>query len=164
MNSAKISISFSLLLILSIAGCSSRHPTDQKLLAEFQSHKAQFEQLLAMFQADKKLERVAYSFTRPDNPVEIGITRERIQQYRDLFDNLKLTAGIEGLEPKDMVMFHRSTYGLSVSGSSKGFAYFLKPPQLLVDSLDGYRSKDGRSFTAFRHIEGNWYLYYDYED
>jgi hypothetical protein len=117
-----------------------------------------------MFQSDKKLGRVAYDFTRPEKPGEIGITEERIKEYRRFFDELKLTAGIEGYEPKDSVMFIRSTQGLSISGSSKGFAYLEKRPELLVDSLDDYRSKDGRSFTAFRHIEGNWYLYYDYED
>ena len=134
------------------------------MLKGFQSHKAQFNQLLQMFLEDKKLGRVAYDFTRPANPSEIGISNQRIQEYRKLFDELNLTAGIEGYEEKDLVWFHSSTQGLSISGSSKGFAYVLKPPPLIVDTLDGYRSKDGKSFTAFRHIEGNWYLYYDFED
>ena len=63
-----------------------------------------------------------------------------------------------------MVWFHASTRGLAVSGSSKGYAYLLEKPKTLVDNLDEYWSKDNKSFTAFRQIEGNWYLYFDYED
>ena len=133
-------------------------------MKNFQSHESQFNQLLQMFLSDRGLGRVAYDFTRPANPAEIGISRERVEDYRRRFDELGLSAGIEGYDEKDAVWFHASTQGLSVSGSSKGFAYLLKPPKLQVESLDGYQSKDGRSFTAFRHIAGNWYLYYDFED
>ena len=165
MNLTRASALLATILLTSfIASCSSKHPSDKVLLSEFQSHKAEFDKLLQMFLTDKGLGRVAYSFTRPENLNEIGISEQRLREYRDLFDELSLSAGIEGYDEKEAIWFHASTYGLSVSGSSKGFAYLTKPPQLVVDSLDGYRSKDGRSFTAFRHIEGNWYLYYDYED
>ena len=153
-----------LFILLAITACSSRHPSDETLIAEFQGHKPQYNKLLEMFLADKDLGRVAYDFTRPDEPEKFGITQLRLQEYRTLFKELKLSAGIEGYAPKDSVMFLRSTRGLSVSGSSKGLAYLLKPPALVVNSLDDYRSQDRRSFTAFRHIEGNWYLYYDFED
>jgi hypothetical protein len=152
------------LLTATLAGCSRNHPSDQAMTSEFQSHKAQFQQLLEMFQTDKDLGRVAYDFTRPAEPEKLGITQERLKQYRALFTELKLSAGIEGYPPKDSVMFIRSTQGLSVSGSSKGFAFLLKQPELLVNDLDEYKAKQQRSFTAFRHIEGNWYLYYDFED
>jgi hypothetical protein len=153
-----------LLATVSFSACSSKHPSDETLLKEFQTHKAEFNQLLQMFLSDKRLGRVAYNFTRPENPSEIGISQQRLQEYRELFDELNLSAGIEGYDEKDVVWFHASSQGLSVTGSSKGFAYITKPPQLIVGSLDGFRSRDGRSFTAFRHIEGNWYLYFDYED
>ena len=117
-----------------------------------------------MFLADKGLGRVAYDFTRPENPQTVGITRERLKVYRGLFDELDLSAGIEGYEEKDVVWFHASTYGLSVTGSGKGYAYLKERPKLVVDNLDTYWSQDGRSFTTFRHLEGNWYLYLDYED
>lgn len=117
-----------------------------------------------MFLEDKGLGRVAYDFTRPERPEEVGVTRERLADYRKLFGNLGLTAGVEGYDEKDMVWFHVSTYGLSVTGSSKGYAYLRERPKLVVDNLDTYWSRDGKSFTAFRHIEGDWYLYFDYED
>lgn len=117
-----------------------------------------------MFLTDRGLGRVAYDFTRPENPGAIGISRERLGAYRRLFDKLDLSAGIEGYDEKDIVWFHASTYGLSVTGSGKGYAYVKERPKLVVGNLDTYWSADGRSFTAFRHIEGNWYLYFDYED
>ena len=153
-----------ILLILCSACSSAKHPSDQALIENFQSHKSEFNQLLQMFLADKGLGRVAYDFTRPENPQTVGITRERLKVYRGLFDELDLSAGIEGYEEKDVVWFHASTYGLSVTGSGKGYAYLKERPKLVVDNLDTYWSQDGRSFTTFRHLEGNWYLYLDYED
>jgi hypothetical protein len=149
--------------VLLLVGC-SRHPSDSALLKNFQSHRAEFNHLLVMFLADKGLGRVAYDFTRPEDPASVGVSPERLAEYRKLFDQLGLSAGIEGYGDKEEVQFYASTQGLSVSGSAKGFAYLTRPPSLLVDRLDNYRSKDGKSFTAFRHIEGNWYLYLDYED
>src|SRR4029078_6458799 len=75
----------SFLIVWFASGCSSRHPTDQTLIDEFQSHKPQYKKLLEMFLADKDLGRVAYDFTRPEEPEKFGITQQRLQQYRDLF-------------------------------------------------------------------------------
>ena len=161
---AAIKAALCLVAIVFVSGCSTKHPSDEALVNNFQSHRSEFDQLLQMFLADKKLGRVAYDFTRPANPAEIGISGQRLKEYRKLFDRLDLSAGIEGYDEKDLVWFHASTQGLSVTGSGKGYAWLTKPPQLVVENLDTYWSKDGRSFTAFRHIEGNWYLYFDYED
>jgi hypothetical protein len=157
----------SLLLILShLSACASgaNHPADEALLSNFRSHRADFERLLQMFLADKGLGRVAPDFTRPDAPQSVGVAPERISEYRNLFKKLGLTAGIEGYEEKDHVWFHASTYGLAVTGSSKGYAHLKQRPALVVGSLDSYRHRDSRSFVVFRHIEGDWYLYFDYED
>ena len=47
----------------------------------------------------------------------------------------------------------------------KGYYYSKVPPKWLDDTLDGYpTSHDGRySYEVYRHIEGNWYLYFRYE-
>src|SRR4029077_10414909 len=91
-----------LLLIVASSSCSYRHPTDDTLLARFHSHKPQFNQLLQMFVADKQLGRVAYDFTRTEKPGDIGVSEERLREYRALFGELGLSAGIEGYDPKDM--------------------------------------------------------------
>ena len=66
------------------------------------------------------------------------------------------------MESKGIVIkrdsFFSTSQGLSVTGSTKGYAFLTDPPKLVVQSLDTYWSDDKRSFTAFRHIDGNWYL------
>ena len=158
-------ILFSLIVLGILTSCSSsKHPSDQVLIENWRTHKNDFENLLQMFLTDKKLGRVAPGFTRPENPSEIGVNAARLSEYRNYFTKLDLTAGIEGYDEKNIIWFHASTQGLAVTGSGKGYAYTKNKPELLVDDLDKYWSKDGRSFTAFKPIEGNWYLYFDYED
>lgn len=110
-----------LMMLALLMSCSSlaNHPSDASLIGNFQSHKAEFNRLLQMFLADKDLGRVAYNFTRPENPQAIGVTGDRLKAYRELFDKLGLSAGIEGYGKKNVVLFHASTSGLSVTGSSK---------------------------------------------
>jgi len=152
------------------------HPKDSELIKNFQTHRAEFDELLEMFKADRSLGRVGPDFTRsasffetctgPNawNGEEPEVSEGRLKDYRTRFTKLGLTAGIEGYCEKDAVHFHASTRGLSVTGSSKGYAYLASPPKIVVDDLDTYWSEDGKSFTAYRHIDGNWYLYFDYED
>ncbi len=165
------------ILFCCVLACEDKeHSKDEQLIQNFQNHKAEFNQLVQMFQEDKSLGRVSYDFTRTSNffekckepngwnGKEIEVSNERLYQYRKLFKNLGLSAGIEGYCEKEIIEFIASTRGLSVTGSSKGYAYLQKPPKILVDSLDNYWSEDKKSFTAYKHIEGNWYLYFDYED
>jgi hypothetical protein len=154
-------IAIGLMTILLIS-CSAnkQHPSAQSLIGNFQNHTADFNQLLQMFLQDQQLERIAPDFTRPAN----SVSSARLTEYRAFFSKLSLEAGIEGYGEKRQVFFIASTFGLSVSGSGKGYAYCIERPALIVDAIDTYRSPDGKSFTAFQHIEGNWYLYFDYED
>ena len=153
------------LLLLALCGCgSSKHPSDERLIENFRAHKAEFDQLLRTFLADRGLTRVAEDFTRPDNAGVVGVSAESLKAYRRLFDRLGLKGGVEGPEPKEIVLFYASTQGLGVSGSSKGYAYCKERPPRLADDLDAYRPTDKESFTVFRHLEGNWYLYYNHRD
>ncbi len=150
----------SVVLLLNGRGVFQAHPPTSTLILNFQNHRAEFNQLLQMFLQDKSAERIAPAFTRPANapsPAELA-------EYRALFTRLGLQVGIEGYGEKRQVFFIASTFGLSVSGSGKGYAYCVERPALVVDDIDHYRSPDGKSFTAFQHIEGNWYLYFDYAD
>ena len=166
-----------LLIVISIAGCGKKeHPKDAILIDNFNVHRAEFEELLQMFQADRSLGRVGDGFTRtasffeectgPNawNGKEIEVTKERLAAYEQLFIKLGLRQGIEGYCEKSVVTFIASTKGLSVTGTAKGYAYYVNPPQLIVDDLDAYWSPDRRSFTAYRHIDGKWYLFFNYED
>jgi hypothetical protein len=146
-----------------------KHPADEKLIAEFYQYRPEYEHLLLMLREDRGLGRVGEGFIRPANyfsgdSAYTGSppSDDRIAEYHTIFDRLSLMAGIEGYDDKSYVSFVRSVRGLSISGSSKGIAYSENVPKLLVEDLDKYWSPDGRSFRAHRHIEGNWYLWFDY--
>lgn len=169
MNRVGFAIIF-VISVFSLFGCGEKeHPTDAVLIENFNVHRGEFEELLQMFKADRSLGRVGDGFTRtasfvekctgPNawNGKEIEVTKERLAAYEQLFIKLGLRGGIEGYCEKDQVVFIASSKGLAMSGSSKGYAHFVNPPKLIVDSLDTYRSPD--EVTTFRHIDGNWYLY-----
>ena len=157
-----------------------RHPTDAELLKRFRDHRAELEQLIRMFESDKGLGRVGSNFTRPENPAEVGISTERIEEYHRLCSAVGAANCIEGYdaayyrlvgspewglpagEEKNPIWIHVSAIGLSISGSSKGFLYSRNPPFEEVPDLDRWMPES--SGTRIRHIEGPWYLYYDYED
>lgn len=160
-----------LLVVFSTFGCGEKeHPKDEILIENFNVHRGEFEELLQMFKADRSLGRVGDGFTRtasffekctgPNawNGKEIEVTKERLATYEQLFIKLGLSGGIEGYCEKDQVFFRASSKGLYMSGSSKGYAYLVNPPKLIVDSLNTYRSPD--EVTAFKHIDGNWYLFF----
>lgn len=151
--------------VLALSGCSNdTHPTDAVMLKNFAKHEAEFEELLAMLRADRKLERVDDNWTRPTDPSTIGVAPERIAEYRQRFAALGIPRGFDAFHDPERFTFIATAFGLSVGGSSKGYAYLDPTPDLIVEDLDHYHSDDGRSFTAYRRIHGNWYLFFEYED
>jgi hypothetical protein len=175
MHSVRRLIVFAAIVVVS--GCSS-HPSDDQLLKHFRQHRADLEQLVRMFESDKGLGRVGENFTRPDDPGRVGVSLERVSEYRRLctavgapdciegydaaFDRLYGAVAAGRSEAKNPIWIHVSSWGLAVSGSGKGFLYSSAPSFEIVPDLD--RVSPSRSGTWIRHIEGPWYLYFDYED
>ena len=153
------------LFLIVLGGCGeSEHPKDDTLILNFKRNEVDFEHLLTMLREDKKLERVDDTWTKPDDPATIGVTKEQIKSYRALFSRLGIPRGFYAFHDPERFTLLASAYGLSVSGSAKGYAYLVQKPDLVVGNLDEYWPADGKSFTAYRHIKGNWYLYFDFED
>jgi hypothetical protein len=145
------------------------HPSDDELLLVFNAHEAEFDQLELMCREDAHMSRVAPDFTwkkdnvawpRPES--ELGITKERWDEYRELFTKLGIRDGLGNYQPDEARLFVNDR-GLVTGGSSKGYAYLYKPPKHLQNSLDNFDFKNSNADgeTAYRHIRGNWYLYYD---
>jgi hypothetical protein len=167
-----------LLFVLAVTGCGGSLPKDDDLLGRFRQHRGELETLVRMFEADKGLGRVGRDFTRPEDPRRLGISPERIHEYRRLcaavgasaciegydaeFDRLHNAGERGGSERKDPIWIHVAARGLSISGSSKGFMYSTASPFPVVADLD--RVSPRSSGTWVRHIQGQWYLYFDYED
>ena len=145
-------------------GESTPHPTDQYLEQTFRAYETDFNKLVDLCNADAHVVRIAPDFTWLDNnaawprpEAELGFSKQRWDEYRSLFAKLGLTAGVLNYQP-DSVMLLASTHGLVTGGSSKGYAYSLKPPEGIVDSLDN--ATFSKSRIAYKRLKGNWYLFY----
>ncbi len=150
---------------LCLVGCApdETHDSDANLIRTFHAQKATFAQLLSMIQTDQGLERVDEDWTFPDPP---PITQERVGLYRELLKNIGCVRGFESFQNKSGIRFIASANGLATGGSSKSY-YFHKggsAPSPLVADLDSYRPGHDRTYAAYRHIEGNWYLVYEFDD
>lgn len=137
------------------------HPSDEKLIANFQEHKAALDSLLKMSMEDSELKRVDDNWTRPEDPRTIGVNAERISEYRKLFRKAGVPRGFYAFHEDGIFEFIASSRGLAIGGSSKGYAFYKSRPALVVNNLDEYLKNldKSRTFPAFRHIEGNWYLF-----
>jgi hypothetical protein len=163
-----------LVAFVGACGCGG-HPSDERLLDVFKDHRSKLEQLVRMFEADRGLGRVGEHFTRPEDPWTVGISFERVVEYRRLcaavgapgciegFDATleEFHGPVQGLGParKDPIWIHVSSLSLSISRSAKGFLHSTAPSFEVVANLDDFVPP--RSGTWLRHIDGPWYLYLD---
>lgn len=141
---------------VAVLGCGIE--SEDALRSRFTEHQAVFEELLAMFEADSHLVRVAPDFTRLRDdwswPREnVGISDERWERYRRLFREADIESGIE--RHGDQILFYMSTIGLAVSGRSRGVAYTRERPLEISDDLDS-RSGEGISYVP---LHDEWYLF-----
>lgn len=169
---------YSILLVILIAGlltsCSvqavtnrfaAKHPTDQAMLKNWRAHKNEFEHLRQMYSADKQLASVTATSAYPFHDAgEIGINANRLAEYRDYFQKLRLTNGIYGDDGKERVWFRASDQGFAMTATIKGYVFTKLKPEVLVEGLDNFRFKEGQGTQAYRHIEGDWYLYFEIND
>jgi hypothetical protein len=139
-------------------------PSDQKLLANFDHHEATLNNVIEMLRADEDLIRVDEDWTDPKNPETIGVSPSRINAYRQMLRDARVPRGFrsEGLIYE--VDFFYWMIGSAISSDTvKGYAYRMRPPINLLSSLDGYRPPDrDDTIRVYRHIRGNWYLFYEY--
>ena len=151
----------SLILVTLHLGCGSDHQTDKKLIDNFTAHESEFEKLVLMLRTDKKLSRIDDTWTSPEDTASVGVTRERVAEYRAIFGRLGIPRGFVASHDPENFKFISSTAGIGVSGSIKGYCYRESIPDRILPDLSGYDAAKYRPFTAYRHIKGKWYLYYN---
>ncbi len=150
-------LAVAMLFALPISG---PHPSDDEMIRSFREHKQDYETLLQMFQLDAGLDRLGdLAGDWPENPVDVGVDEARLTRYRSLM----LQLDVHSLERyiDNQVLFVTSTFGLAVSGSMKGYVYSEKPPTPLVGDTE--RDAVGPIGEVYRHIEGGWYLIYEWD-
>lgn len=161
-------------LLLSFATCREdpHHPSDATLEENFRKHRAGFNKLVDMSNADSKLVRIASDFTwlennaawpRPES--EIGFSEQRWNEYRQLFNELGLKHGLARREDIPGVLFFDvSATGMVTGGDAKGYAYSTEELSPLVNSLDHIDIEVKSLQPLYKRIEGDWYLYYEWDD
>ena len=146
-----------------LVACSSPPPSDETLIDIFENNTEDFEALVSMFNEDIALQKVALSYTWPDNVRELGISRQRIQTYRELLGELEL---LSVQRSRDGIYFTAHAWGaFPDDGAYIGYAYFpdgrsASMCSSLVDDLDDLEWSPHQVTSACRQIDEKWYLWF----
>ena len=150
----------SVCLIFTFAGCGpespyERHSSEEVLLKIFREERATFERMLSLLKADRRLARVYANKPLPDIST---VSREYLAGFqRSLIEIGCVKCSFEGVGE---VAFNPSLSGWGVSGSSQGYMHMKRAPSDLRKSLDGPKTPRQMERGVFRHIEGDWYLFF----
>ena len=98
------------------------HPSDGELIENYEKNKAGFDGLVRKIQEDKGIQRIGSNWTLPEDTESVGITKHELKEYRKTFKQLDIPSGFCNYG-KNGILFIASTYGLSISGSTKGYFY-----------------------------------------
>jgi hypothetical protein len=138
-------------------------PSDSVMIRHFDRQQAAFETLVKMAQADKALVRVDEDWTMPPDTQSIGVSPRRLAAYRELLREAGTPLGFKALQGSGGYDFYFWLRGSAISDDvEKGFAYRPSPPTHTVQTLDRVRGDPGQSMVVYRHIRGDWYLFYEY--
>lgn len=114
------------------------------MVENFRLHRADFENLLAMIRDDesggKRLYRIDYDWTEPKDLGALGISDERVREYRSLFPKIGVPLGFYAYGEDDVYMFVASTQGIAVSGTSKSYVWRPEPPSISKRRTSGVRT------------------------
>jgi hypothetical protein len=164
---------FFLLVCLLLAGLiywqMPHPPSDAQLVQNFQAHRAAFEKLRDMLQADPHLRRVADWGVDLEDPVFLGkptdaqFSTNRYQQYLSL---LKEAGGLmasrdEGPHANPYIFVW--AYGFGGDTRHISVCWLDTPPDNQVSSLDDQKIPAGSTNRPdiYRHIDQDWYLWED---
>ncbi len=151
------------LVVAGLAAClacgESGHPSDAAMMDRFNANRAAFERLREMITADRGLLRVSDDGTRPEPHTSIGVTRERLAEYRRLLRAAGATQ-IDISSDRKVVELTASTEGFVTHGSTKGWIFDSAPRRdEVVPELDSMSARGTGS--GLRRIGGDWYLFFE---
>lgn len=168
-----------------VLATSSCHATDASLISNFNSHEAQFHNLVAMAIQDSHVFMIQDSVVSlvqegtstpyvylykgkrwPASEAELNFSQSRWQDYLHAF----ATLGLKGMDRKrirpDAVFFAASVKIAKLDNGEtaiieKGYAYIPGTlPDEIEDNLDNI--KVDRPAILYRKIQNQWYLYYQW--
>jgi hypothetical protein len=153
--------------LLTAAGCGpATPPSDASIIARFNVHRAEFSQLLEMFDHDGINGRLGCADSADDARGPQPISQQRRVEYVKIFK----TIGCDGAVyyypgSKANATFSMWSVGMLFAGQDKLIMLFPgEPPTPIVETTDGYRwtqmDHQRGAVELYRHIDGPWYLGY----
>jgi hypothetical protein len=153
--------------LLMAGGCGpATPPSDASIIARFYAHRAEFSQLLEMFDHDRINGRLGCADSVDDARGPQPISAQRRAEYVKIFK----TIGCDGAVyyspgSKASASFMMWSVGMLFSGQDKSIMLFPgEPPTPIVETTDGYRwtqmDHQRGAVELYRHIDGPWYLGY----
>lgn len=148
---------------------SARPPKEAKLIQIFQDHRAEFERLREMLQADTQVVRLASWGVETTDSVVPRIPPEGtfpVDRYMEYMNLLKQVGGHVAYRGKDQhPHLGISLWASGFAGNARhiGLSWRDQAPTNRIASLDAYRgtSKYGGRQVVYRHLDSNWYLWTD---
>jgi hypothetical protein len=141
-------------------------PSDASIIARFNAHRAEFGQLLKMFDHDRINGRLGCADSADDARGPQPISPQRRAEYVKLFK----ATGCDGAVyyspgSRATADFSLWSVGMLFAGQSKSIMLFPgEPPAPIVETTDGYlwtqMDHQRGAVELYRHIEGPWYLGY----
>lgn len=140
--------------------------SDRAMIANFEQHQAEFRQIVALADEDRRFVRITPTFTYPDSttpyldrrPPPDPLPRERWDTYRALFQAANVPDGIVMHETP--ISFHYWGSGMLDSTTYLEYVYSPEPPTPLVASIEDARRSGACSDRCYRQIADFWYLTY----
>ena len=143
------------LAIISPFFSSCRPQADADMIGHFHEHKAEFTNLLEMLTENPKLDSI---YDSGKISPEGLIDNERVLQYRTLMEraDLRSVSAYRGWPGGIKFCLEREGY---IFRFDKGYTYSAVEPGPIRDSLDDTLDDLTPYASAYRKIEGNWYIY-----
>lgn len=158
-----IFISFVILL----EGCGA--PSDAWVIARFNAHRAEFNQLLEMFRTDGIEGRLRCDGHSPEGDDALRgqqpISAQRRAEYERIFRAFGCDTAVYYYGGRGVADFPLWSKGMLWAGAGKSVRFIPDgPPAPLLASTDNYswtqRDHIQGAVTLYRHIDGPWYVQY----
>lgn len=148
-----------LTLTASVPGPAAPAPSDVAMIAHWEKHRATLDQITEMLRRDPALNRLALTWSDPDDPERAHVPAARIADYRDL---MREAAIIRVSRGHRSVQFLFYASGQSVSGFGKSFVRGEASQYAEIVDGDLDQAATGRTKVLLqRPIADGWWLQRD---
>jgi hypothetical protein len=130
--------------------------TPRPAIPIFRQRRSDFAKLIDLAKSDSV-------YTKIHNDVgPIGMKAERLSEYKQLFEALRISVGINRAAQYPGAIFVIASVSANYGGGAqaKGYAFSEKPLAPLVKSLDEVGAHKSETI-AFVPLDANWFLFFD---